>query len=152
MRFEQTGTILKQLALTYHLKVRDLFIDFGEGDMSPRVRMMLEYLIDHEEKRAHALAEFCSSAPEKLLDHWHKGLEIRFPKMVAEQLDDGCRYDLDSLIKVAVTYKQALVDYYQYACEHAADKKIAELFQQLAAQEEEALKRMIRHAQGLADL
>lgn len=152
MRFEQTRTILQKLAPGYHLKVRDYFRQFGEGEVSPRVRMMLDYLIDHEEQRARALSEFCETAPKKLLEHWLKGLEVEFPQLVDNLLDDGCRYDLNELIRVAVTYKQALIDYYQYAFEHSADAKTSSMFEQLKDQEEKAMKRLIRHAQGLADL
>ncbi len=152
MRFEQTRTILQKLAPGYHLKVRDYFQQFGEGEISPRVRMMLDYLIEHEELRAQALADFCAAAPQKLLELWLKGLEVEFPQLVDNMLDDGCRYDLNELIRVAVTYKQALIDYYQYAVEHSADAKTSAMFEQLKNQEDQALKRLIRHAQGLADL
>ena len=152
MRFEQTRKILKDLVPSYHLKVREYFQQFGEGEVSPRVRMMLDYLIDHEEMRARALADFCETASPKVLEHWLKGLEVEFPQMVDNLLDDGCRYDLDQLIKVTVTYKQALIDYYQYAYEHAADKQVSALFEQLKSQEDKAMKRLIRHAQGLFDL
>lgn len=152
MRFEQTGNILKKLAPSYHLKVREYFQQFSEGEVSPRVRMMLDYLMDHEELRARALAEFCETVPKQVLEHWLKGLEVEFPKMVDNLLDDGCRYDLNELIRVVVTYKQALIDYYQYAFEHAADPKTSAMFEQLKNQEDKAMKRLIRHAQGLADL
>ena len=56
------------------------------------------------------------------------------------------------MIKAAVGYKQVLIDYFQYAAEHCSDKQTATLFEKLRSQEDKAMKRMIRHAQGLADL
>lgn len=152
MRFEQTRTILKKLAPDYHRKVSEHFQQLAEENVTPRVQMMLDYLVDHEERRAVALAEFCQGAPPKVLEHWLKGLEVEFPKLFNRLLEEDCRSDLNQLIKVAVDYKQALIDYYRYAAEHCADKKTAVLFEKLEQQEDKAMKRMIRHAQGLADL
>ena len=152
MRFEQTRTILQQRAPAYHRQVSDYFQQMADGDVSPRVRLMLDYLIDHEEHRALALGEFCHGAPHKVLDHWLKGLEIEFPRAQAEILNETARRDLDQLIKAAVGYKKTLIDYFEYAAEHCSDKQAGSLFEKLRSQEERAMRRMIRHAQGLADL
>jgi len=56
MRFEQTRTILQKLAPDYHRQVSDHYQRLADGDVSPRVRLMLEYLIDHEDHRALAFA------------------------------------------------------------------------------------------------
>lgn len=152
MRFEQTRTILQKLAPDYHRQVSQHYQQLAEGDVSPRVRLMLDYLIDHEEHRALALGEFCHGAPHKVLEHWLKGLEVNFPKVPQNILNDNARFDLDRLIKAAVDYKQVLIDYFQYAAEHCTDQQTASLFDKLRSQEDKAMKRMIRHAQGLADL
>ena len=152
MRFEQTRTILQQRAPGYHRQVSDFFQQLAEGEVSPRVRLMLDYLIDHEEHRALALSEFCHGAPHKVLEHWLKGLEVEFPKADAAILQETARNDLDQLIKSAVGYKQVLINYYAYAAEHSSDRQVGTLFEKLKSQEEKAMKRMIRHAQGLADL
>jgi hypothetical protein len=152
MRYEQTRTILQQLAPAYHRKVSSYYQMLSEGQVSPRIRLMLDYLIDHEEHRALALGEFCHGAPHKVLDHWLTGLEVNFPHAQPEILDESARNDLDQLIKAAVYYKQTLIDYFRHALEHCTDKQASNLFQTLKLQEEKAMKRMIRHAQGLADL
>ncbi len=152
MRFEQTRIILQQLAPTYHRQVSRYYQALGEGGVSPRVRLMLDYLIDHEQARALALGEFCHGAPQEVLDHWLKGLEINFPQARAEVLTAAAANDLDQLIKAAASYKQTLIDYFSHAHEHCCDQRTSYLFGQLKLQEEKAMKRMIRHAQGLADL
>jgi hypothetical protein len=152
MRYEQTRNILQNLAPAYHRKVSDFYRELAEGEVSPRVRLMLDYLIDHEEHRALALGEFCHGTPHKVLDHWLTGLEVNFPQAQADVLCESAGRDLDLLIKAAVCYKRTLVDYFSYAHEHCTDKQTGHLFQTLKLQEEKAMKRMIRHAQGLADL
>lgn len=152
MRYEQTRTILQQLAPAYHRKVSGFYQILQEGDVSPRVRLMLDYLMDHEQHRALALGEFCHGAPHKVLDHWLTGLEVNFPQAQADILDEAAKTDLDQLIKAAVRYKNTLITYFNHAAEHCTDKQAREVFQTLKLQEEKAMKRMIRHAQGLADL
>ena len=152
MRYEQTRTILHHLAPAYHRTVSGYFQEMADGEVSPRVRLMLEYLIDHEMHRALALGDFCREAPFKVLDHWFKGLEINFPEARADLIDDAARTDLDQLIKVAVDYKKILVDYFTYLLDHCTDRETFNLFQTLKNQEEKAMKRMVRHSQGLMDL
>ena len=75
-----------------------------------------------------------------------------FPDVPADLLDANAGTDLDRLIKLAVGYKQVLIDYFGYAAEHCTDRQTANLFEKLRSQEDRAMRRMIRHAQGLADL
>ena len=152
MRYEQIRSVLQELAPTYHRKVSEYFQELAEGDVSPRVQLMLDYLIDHEEHRALALSEFCHEASPHLLDQWVKGVEINFPLADKEILDARARNDLDILVKAAVNYKQALVNYFNHLLERSTDKKVVDMFQSLMKQEERAMKRMIRHSQGLSDL
>ena len=152
MRFEQTKTILQNLAPNYHRAVSQIFQDMADGEVSPRVRMMLDYLVEHEKNRALALGEFCQEASPHILEHWFKGVEINFPMPMAGILEDAARTDLDQLIKSAVSYKNTLIAYYAYLVDHSSVKETINLFQTLQTQEEKAMKRMIRHAQGLADL
>lgn len=152
MRYEQVRTILQQLAPAYHRQVCGYYQQLAEGEVSPRVRMMLNYLIDHELQRAGALGTFCHAAPNKVLDHWLKGLEVNFPDADPAILGSAAATDLDQLIKAAVGFAMTLINYFTYACEHSGDQQTRHLFQTLRTQEERAMKRMVRHSQGLADL
>ena len=152
MRFEQTRTILQHLAPNYHRAVSRYYQDLADGEVSPRVRLMLDYLIDHEQHRALALGEFCQDASRQVLDYWFKGLEVEFPVAQAELLGEGAGTDLEQLVKAAVDYKGTLIGYFSHLLEHCREKETLNLFLTLKTQEEKAMKRMIRHAQGLADL
>ncbi len=152
MRFEQTRAILQHLVPNYHRKVSDYYQEMADGNVSPRVRLMLDYLIDHEQHRALALGEFCQDASPHVLEHWFKGVEINFPEARQDVLGEAARTDLDQLVKAAVSYKTSLISYFSHLLEHCNSKETMSLFQTLKTQEEKAMKRMIRHAQGLADL
>jgi hypothetical protein len=79
-------------------------------------------------------------------------VEINFPEARQEILDDAARTDLDQLVKSAVGYKNNLISYFDHLISHCTGEETCYLFQTLKAQEEKAMKRMIRHSQGLADL
>ncbi len=152
MRYEQTRTILQQLVPHYHRTVSRYYQTLADGDVSPRIRLMLDYLVDHELHRALALGEFCREASPHVLDHWFKGVEVNFPEPRTDLLGDAARSDLDELIKAAVAYKRILISYFGHLLEHCREPETLHLFQTLKTQEEKAMKRMIRHSQGLADL
>lgn len=152
MRFEQTRDILHHQVEPYHRSVSRLYQDFGELDIAPRNRLMLDYLIDHELRLALAIHDFMVSSPEDVIDYWFKRIEIQFPTPVAETLTDDCRCDLDKLVGAAIGYKKSLLDFFDHLlsnCDAAAPRN---LFLALKGQEEKSMKRLIRHAQGLADL
>ncbi len=152
MRYEQTRTILQHLAPDYHRTVSRYYQELAEGDVSPRVRLMLDFLIDHEQHRALALGEFCRDASPHVLDHWFKGVEISFPQAEADVIVEAARTDLEQLLKSAIIYKSNLIRYFAHLLERSSGQETLHLFQTLKTQEEKAMKRMIRHAQGLADL
>ena len=152
MRFEQVKSLLQRHIPNYHRKVSDYYQEMANGDVSPRVRLMLDYLIDHELHRALALEEYCKDTSHHVLEHWFKGVEIAFPQARQDILGEAARTDLDQLVKSAVAYKTNLTSYFAHLLEHCTEKETINLFQTLKGQEEKAMKRMIRHAQGLADL
>ena len=152
MRFEQVRAILQHLVPDYHRKVSDYYQSMADGEVSPRVRLMLDYLIDHELHRALALGEYCKDTSHHVLEHWFKGVEIAFPEARQDTLGEEARTDLDQLVKSAVTYKKNLTSYFSHLLEHCTEQEVFNLLQTLKTQEEKAMKRMIRHAQGLADL
>jgi len=152
MRFEQVRAILQHLVPDYHRKVSDYYQSMADGEVSPRVRLMLDYLIDHELHRALALGEYCKDTSHHVLEHWFKGVEITFPEARQDTLGEEARTDLDQLVKSAVTYKKNLTSYFSHLLEHCTEQEVFNLLQTLKTQEEKAMKRMIRHAQGLADL
>ena len=152
MRFEQVRAILQHLVPDYHRKVSDYYQGMADGEVSPRVRLMLDYLIDHELHRALALGAYCKDTSHHVLEHWFKGVEITFPEARQDTLGEEARTDLDQLVKSAVTYKKNLTSYFSHLLEHCTEQEVFNLLQTLKTQEEKAMKRMIRHAQGLADL
>jgi rubrerythrin len=152
MRFEQLRSVLQKLAPTFHRQVSDYYLELSEKDISPRVALMLDYLIEHEQKRALALGDFCTDSNKALLDHWFKGIEIEFPQIDSATIDPAAAHDLDLLVKSAANYKQFLIEYYSHLIEKCTEPEVSKLFESLKYQEEKALKRLVRHAQGLADL
>lgn len=153
MRFEQTRSILQHLAPDYHRAVASYYQELADAGVSPRVQLMLDYLIDHEHRRALALGEYCHDASEHVLSHWFKGIEVNFPTAKRDILGEEAKTDLDQLIKAAVAYKKTLLDYFDYLLDHCSNNEVVcSLFRTLKTQEEKAMKRMVRHAQGLADL
>lgn len=152
MRFAQTRDILQQQVAPYHRCVSQLYHDFAGQDLSPRNRLMLDYLIDHELRLALAIHDFVEAAHPGALDYWFKRIELPFPVPTAEILGDACCADLDQLVGAAISYKSALITFFTHLLQNCDDPAAAHLFQTLRDQEEKGMKRFIRQAQGLADL
>lgn len=152
MRFEQTRDILHHQVEPYHRCISGLYQNFGREEITPRNRLLLDYLVDHELRLALAIHDFMTEAPEATLDYWFKRIEIPFPTPRAETLTDACRCDLDSLVGAAISFKLALLSFYEHLLANCDAAEPRYLFTTLRTQEEKSMKRLIRHAQGLADL
>lgn len=152
MRFEQTRDILEQQVAPYHRAVSQHYQDFIGAEISPRNRLLLEYLIAHELRLALAIHDYLESVPSTTLDYWFKRIEIPFPHPQASILSEACRTDLDALVGAAIHYRTALIAFYAHLLINCDSPEASHLFQTLKNQEEQGMKRFIRHAQGLADL
>lgn len=152
MRFEQTRDILRHQVVDYHTRLGQLYQDFGIKELGIRNRLMLDYLIDHEQKLSQAILDFMAEAPAKALEYWFKRIEIPFPTPDASILTEACRNDLDQLVGAAIRYKQSLIDFYAHLVQQCDATETANLFLTLKNQEEKGMKRFIRQAQGLEDL
>jgi len=152
MRFDQTRDILQHQVADYHRSLSRLYRDCALLNASPRNRLMLDYLSDHEARLAQAIDEFMAEAPHEALDYWFKRIEQPFPVADPALLDKACLTDLDRLIGAAAHFKSNLIAFYDHLLLQCDSEATATLFQTLRDQEDKALKRFIRHAQGLADL
>lgn len=152
MRFEQSSDILKHQVAGYHRALSTLYREFAVREPAPRIRLMLDYLIDHELRLALAIHDFMAEAPETALDYWFRRIEIPFPEPDPATLTDGCLLDLDLLVGASIQYKSQLIAFYDHLVQQCDSPESAALFQALKTQEEKGMKRFIRHAQGLADL
>jgi len=152
MRFEQTRDILQYQVAEYHRSVSRLYQDFTEQEIAPRNRLMLDFLVEHELRLALAIHDFMVEAPPSTLDYWFKRIDLPFPVPGNEILTAACRTDLDQLVGAAIHFKSALIGFYDHLLLQCDAAETAELFQTLRTQEENGMKRFIRHAQGLEDL
>lgn len=152
MRFTQTRDILQHQVAEYHRAVSRLYETFADQQTAPRNRLMLEYLVDHELRLALAIHDFMGEAATSTLDYWFKRIGLPFPVPSQETLTASCRTDLDQLVGAAISYKSALISFFDHLLQQCDATETANLFQALRTQEEKGMKRFIRHAQGLEDL
>jgi hypothetical protein len=152
MRFDQARDILQHQLVHYHRSVSRLYQEFAGGELSPRNRLMVDFLVEHELRLAQDILDFMGTASHGALDYWFKSIDIPFPVPSGDVLTDACRTDLDQLVGAAVSYKTALIDFFAHLLRSCDAEETARLFQSLKSQEEKGMKRFIRQAQGLADL
>jgi rubrerythrin len=152
MRFDQTRDILQHQVAEYHRALSRLYRDCTIWEVSPRNRLMLDYLVEHEARLALAIDEFLAEAPHEALDYWFKRIEQPFPVPDPALLTKACLTDLDQLIGAAIRFRTALIAFYDHLLQQCDAEQTATLFRTLRDQEEQGMRRFVRQAQGLADL
>ena len=152
MRYAQTRDILLHQVAPYHRTASQLYSDFSQGELSPRNRLMIDFLVEHEMRLSLAILNFMESAPDRAVDYWFKRIEIPFPAVDPGVLTDACRFCLDDLTGAAIVHKEALIGFFNHLLQNCDSEETFHLFSTLKQQEEKGMKRFIRQSQGLADL
>lgn len=155
MPLTQTRAIIDR-SRDFHEQVSALYHRMADDANQTRVRLLLDYMSQHEQRIAEALAEYEHDAPTKVLDSWlqdagngesHPHL---FNRIRALQLNVSS--DVDEVIALGVSLSEELIAQYRELADRAEPKFLREVFSNVQRMEEKALKQFVRDAGRLNDL
>lgn len=151
MRFHQVRELVRWAA-DYHARLGDAYARLATEGVAPRIRLALEYLVEHEHRMQRELEAYLAEDREHrgALDTWfdepddfpHAPVLERLP---AESGDQG----VEALLATALTMHRTLQDLYRRRTERASGEAERELFEALAHQEDAEVRRLVRDIQRL---
>jgi hypothetical protein len=149
--FEQVKDVL-DYGIELHAQLRSLYDTLSGRSEQARVKMVLDYLSRHERNRAEAMKRFEQDPHASSLDVW---LQYA-PTLEIEQMLADCaiRPDMsvDDVMKIAMTFDNALIEIYKEAAREAEDTNARAIFENLVEMEEKEKQRFIRDAEWMQDL
>ncbi|TVS13785.1 MAG: hypothetical protein EA424_20980 [Planctomycetaceae bacterium] len=152
MSNEQTRDILEH-ARQFHRQVSEFYNQLRCQAEKERIKMLLDYMIRHENNMVKALEDFERSAPKHLLGACYKvGLQFRPCCEVVRELDISTDMSVDEVIQIGLEFNDCLIAVYKDRAENAPDERVRGVFQNLVALAQKEQRLLSRDAQRLLDL
>lgn len=140
-----TRDILDKIKL-FHKMIGDLYEEISNETERPRVKMMMDYLVDHEKELGDSINEFEKSSstdilnfnfkytPDTSLDHFFEGIDFS-PSM-----------SLSDVLNIVLDFNDRLIVIYEQLAAEAESKDVTELFKSLAKMEERDRRVTVRNS------
>ena len=152
MRFEKVRDVLDH-ANNFHQQASEYYRQLADQVTSPRVKMMLDYLSDHEKTLRHGLQEYQENASANLLDTW---LQFTHDESTLSALSDatqaGAGMTLDDVVDLAMKVDRCLIELYREMASSTDSKEVTELFLNFIELGKQEMLQMARNAAMAQDL
>lgn len=149
MQFEQVKEVLNHV-IGYHNELSAEYQKLAEETHDARVRMLLAYLAEHEEKLRIGLEGYESGDHRSVLNTWMQNApNIGHPRILEELKGCLCCETFDEVLDLAGRIHSTLTDMYQSLASQAATADERRLFESLADRQRAENKRLSRDAARL---
>jgi rubrerythrin len=115
-----------------HEGIRGFYERLSDQTEKKRVRMLLEYLKEHQKELENTLEDLKGQASQDVLDAW---LQYRPEPSVEQMLPDmefKPEMSVDELVQAALSIDDALITYYRRIAENTEFQEVKEVFASLA--------------------
>jgi hypothetical protein len=153
MAFETTKDVLDH-AREFHTQLSEFFSLLSKKSEKLRVKLLLDYMSQHEKYLEETLARYKEEVSEKILNTW-----FQYPP--PKEILDTCRevsinetrnLTVDDVIEMAVKLDQCLIDLYIEMIKNSETDQMREFFTNLMEMEKRQELELVRDAQEWKDL
>jgi len=152
MRFEKVRDVLEH-AREFHHQVSACYQRLAQQAANKRVKLMLEYMSQHEKGLADGLAKFTADSTASLLDTWfqftHDESTLNALQHQAEVSPD---MTLDDAVNLAMQFDNCLMNLYLEMARATDSTEINELFVSLLELEKAEKLKVARNALMAGDI
>jgi len=145
----QTARDILDRARYFHQQLHGFYEALKGKIEQPKLHLILDYLMQHEERMEQALADYEDDIAEKVSETWFKFS----PEM---SIDDAIKninipkdMTLDQLMVIAIQLENHFVELYKHAAEQAVSTDVKEVFEQL---KKETMKDRTKLSRDLVDM
>lgn len=154
MSVQRTRSVIDH-ARDFHQQVGEYYHRLADAAKQARVRLLLDYMSEHEERLATAVAEYEDAAPRAILDTWLQSAPDDLLDPVRQHLREAhidASVDVDQVIETGVKLSECLLVVYRDLAQRAEPESVRAVFKNLVAMEESAQHRFACDAGRLSDL
>jgi hypothetical protein len=151
MSVEQTRHIIDHTR-AFHRMASKYYHRLAESTQRDRVKLLLDYMSEHELRLAHGLAEYEESAPEKILNTWLQSSGTTDAVTLVTDTETVAEMSVDEIVELGIKLSDCVLDVYHDLSIRAEPESVRQVFANLLNMEEKSLQQFVRDAGRLADL
>ncbi len=152
MRYKTVKDILDWTA-ELHRQLGELAEKAADNPNRDRLKLVVDYLADHEARLKKAILDFEENTSESVLSTWFdRAPDFELPDLNMEAETLANADDIEHAISRVVAFHDQIVGIYNNLAEQTNNEKIRELFESLASLEEHDKLRLVRNAHHLRDM
>jgi len=149
MPYEQVRTIMGR-AQRFHRKLSEFYqkLDETTPEEQERMKLVLQYLQEHENKLERQLCDFEKDARPNAMDTW-----VQFPPDEdLEKIFDPSRLkpdmSINDIVVLTLEFDNTLLKFYERARDVASTREIGEMFDQLLVEGKRDRKALVQYVFG----
>ena len=152
MRYKTVKDILDWTA-ELHRQLGEMAEQTADEPERGRLKIVVDYLSDHEARLKEAIHDFEKDIPEGVLATWFdRAPDFKMPDLAQEAEGLARAGNIEQAIALVVAFHDQIVGIYNNLAEQTNNEKIRELFESLASLEEHDKLRLVRNAHHLRDM
>ena len=148
--FEQAKDVLHHCQ-SFHRKVGGYYTTLRDNVNSPRVQLLLDYLVDHEHKIADALEKYEETASRNVLNTWLQTITVTERLPLFDRVECDPDMTLDDVLDIGLHFDTVLMNCYRVVRDSVEYQEVRDVFQNLMEFEEQERNSLVRVAQSTAD-
>lgn len=151
MRFKQIKEIIEH-ARSFHRLIADYYHQLGEQTERERMKMLLQYLEQHERTAEKALADYETDASQKMLKSWSKYSACEDKLSTLKNMLSDSATSPEDVIRMAIGLDECLLSMYRELVDTGNDPDVTEALENLLALESSELRILARDSLKVYDM
>ena len=151
MKFEQTKDIIAR-AISFHQIIGVYYENCMKNTDNPRLKMLLQYLMDHEKKLLNGLSEYGIKAPSNILHTWFQFSTCSEKFGQLKKRLSHINPSIDEIRELTIDLYECISTQFELMAENADVDEVKQVFQNIANKEKKEQKKLVRNFQLLDDL
>lgn len=145
MQFPKLHDILDYVVKT-HQQMSQLYQNLSHKAEQKKVKLLLDYLVEHEKAISSNLLEIEEHTPSQVLNLWYQELTRDPLFRQYHEKDYGKDISLNDVIQIALELDDRLIDLYQLLASHTKSNKAKETLNNLLYMEKQRKKQFMFNA------
>lgn len=151
MPVEQTRSIIDHTRI-FHRRVSQYYHRLADSTQRGRVKLLLDYMSEHEQRLADCMAQYEVTAPEKILNTWIQIANTTDATKLMADAELVSGMSVDEIVDLGIRFSECVIEVYQQLSSQSEPESVQQVFANLLSLEQKALQQFVRDAGRLADL
>lgn len=151
MRFEKARDAIKH-AKSFHVSLYQLYEFMATRENSQKVKLVLDYMIQHEKDLAETLNNYEKNTSTGVLDTWLQYTNDNNILKIPEQETLKSTMSIEDIFELSIGFSDALIEVYKQVEEQVDETELKEIFISLANMQDKEKRKLSMNIDRLMDI